>query len=85
MRAVTCVLLVLAGSLSIPRTGSRLVVKACTGLSRQWVTLAGLSQVLSRDTLSVHCARAATHWDGAGLEGGGRRFHTGSICVFSET
>ena len=25
-------------------------------------------QVLSRDILSVHWARAATHWDGVGLE-----------------
>ena len=31
---------------------------------------AELIQVLSRDILSVHWARAATHWDGAGLERG---------------
>ena len=35
----------------------------CTGLSPVWVT--ELIQVLSRDMLSVHWARAATHWDGA--------------------
>ena len=29
---------------------------------------AKLLEVLSRDILSVHWTRAATHWDGAGLE-----------------
>ena len=31
---------------------------------------AELIQVLSRDILSVHWARAATHWDGVALEKG---------------
>ena len=39
------------------------------GRSRVWVTLLELIQVLSRDLLSVHGARAA-HCDGAGLEKG---------------
>ena len=36
------------------------------GRSRVWV----LIQVLSRGILSGRSARAATHWDGAGLVGG---------------
>ena len=61
--------LILVGSLSIPRTGSRLEGRGSTGFSRVRDP-AELSQVLLRDILSVHWARAVTHWDGAGLEKG---------------
>ena len=55
--------LMLAGSLSIPRSGSRLVNWSFTGVG----DFAELVHVSSRDTPSVHWARAATHWDGTGL------------------
>ena len=41
-----------------------------------------MTQVLSRDILSVHWARAATHWDGESVR---RLHHQAPFAVFRET
>ena len=60
------------------------MVKVCTGLFTGVGDSAELFQVLSRDILSVHWARAATHWDGSGPEKGCDVSHHGAVSAFLE-